>query len=68
MSWSPDGRRLASGSYDNTIGIWNATTGELEQTLEGHTGEVYSVNWSPDGRHLASGSRDKTIRIWKVTP
>ena len=64
VSFSPDGRTLASGSSDDTVRLWDAVTGEHKQTLTGHTGEVTSVSFSPDGRTLASGSRDKTIRLW----
>ncbi|BAZ87911.1 trypsin-like peptidase domain-containing protein [Dolichospermum compactum] len=68
---SPDGRTLASGSYDNTIKIWNLATGKLIRTLSGHSRSVVSrsvesVAISPDGRTLASGSRDKTIKIWNL--
>jgi len=64
VTFSPNGRRLASGSYDETVRIWDAETGALQQTLEGHTSPVYSVTFSPNGRQLASSSQDKTVRIW----
>ncbi|KAJ5656157.1 hypothetical protein N7507_008107 [Penicillium longicatenatum] len=59
---SQDGR-LASGSYDKTIRIWDPATGQCTSTLEGHSDSVTSIARSQGGR-LASGSYDKTIRIW----
>ncbi|WP_427162719.1 trypsin-like peptidase domain-containing protein [Aliinostoc sp. HNIBRCY26] len=66
VAFSPDGRTLASGSWDKTIKIWNIATGQEIRTLNGHSQGVYSVAFSPDGRTLASGSWDKTIKIWNI--
>jgi WD40 repeat protein len=55
---------LASGSYDNTIKLWDARTGSVLQTLEGHSDWVRSVAFSHDSQMLASGSNDKTIKLW----
>ncbi|MBI1747642.1 MAG: hypothetical protein HYR55_13810 [Acidobacteria bacterium] len=60
--------RLASGSYDNTIKLWNAETWALIRTLTGHAGWVNSVAWSPEGCPLASGSEDGSVRLWSSPP
>ena len=52
VSWSPDRRRLATGSGDKTAKIWEATTGQELLTLSGHQGKVSSVAWSPGGQRL----------------
>jgi WD40 repeat protein/predicted Ser/Thr protein kinase len=64
LCFSPDGTRIATGSADTTIKIWNALTGEEFSTLEGHSGSVEAVTFSPDGLRIASGGDDQTIRIW----
>ena len=64
VAYSPDGRRIVSGSDDKTIKIWDANTGECLKTLEGHLGFVCSVAYSPDGTKIICGSGDNTIKIW----
>ena len=64
VAFSPDGQTLASASWDNTIRLWNSSTGAPLNTLTGHTHWVHSVAFSPDGNTLASGSSDSTIRLW----
>jgi WD40 repeat protein len=53
-----------SGSYDNTVRIWDAISGTVQHTLEGHTRPVTSVDFSSDGLRIVSGSWDNTVRIW----
>jgi WD40 repeat protein len=57
-------RRLASSSNHETVRIWDAETGTLQHTLDGHTARVNSIAFSHDGRQLASSSYDETVRIW----
>jgi hypothetical protein len=65
VAFSPDGKRLVSGSKDQTVRLWDAQTGQpLGQPLQGHTDEVLSVAFSPDGKRLVSGSEDQTVRLW----
>ncbi|UKZ72431.1 hypothetical protein TrVFT333_000060 [Trichoderma virens FT-333] len=64
VAFSPNGQRLASGSRDHTIRVWDASSGACLRTLEGHSGWVSSVVFSPDGQRLASGSHDNTVRVW----
>lgn len=64
LHFSPDGRRLASASWDDTVRIWNVADGKRLATLAGHADWVFAVRFSPDGRVVASGSKDGTIRLW----
>jgi WD40 repeat protein len=66
VTFSPDGAKLACGSIDGKIRVWNAVTQRLLHKLEGHTQVVFSVAFSPNGLHIASGSLDQTIRIWNA--
>ena len=64
VAFSPDGKRLASASYDKTIKLWNLAAGTELLTLKGHSDVVWFVAFSPDGKRLASGSSDKTVKLW----
>ena len=67
VAFSPNGNKLASGSSDNTIRLWDVASGQPLRALEGHQDAVSCVAFSPDGKHIASGSLDGTIRLWDVT-
>ncbi|MGH8887347.1 MAG: CHAT domain-containing protein [Egibacteraceae bacterium] len=65
VTFSPDGRWLATASDDMTARIWDVVTGR-EHVKVTHDGGVPSVAFSPDGRWLATASDDMTARIWDV--
>ncbi|KYC40485.1 hypothetical protein WA1_25520 [Scytonema hofmannii PCC 7110] len=64
--FSPDGRTIASSSADQTIRLWDVSTGQCLKVLKGHTGTVTRAIFSPDGHLLASSSYDRTIKLWDV--
>jgi len=65
VAWSPDAKRLASVWNDDSVKVWDVSTGRW-QTLIGHTGPVRVVAWSADGKRLASASMDGTVRVWQT--
>jgi WD40 repeat protein len=67
VSFSPDGKRIVSGSFDRTVKVWDAQTGEELLTLKGHSGNVRSVSFSPDGKRIVSGSSDETVKVWDIS-
>ena len=66
VAYSPDGTKIISSSYDKTIKIWDANTGQCLKTLEGHSHFVNSVAYSPDGTKIISGSDDENVKIWGI--
>ena len=67
LSFSPDGKTLASGHSDGNIRFWSVDTGELLQTVAAHVSGIEKISFHPDGKTLASSGRlDGTIQIWDV--
>ena len=65
VCFSPDSKKIASGSSDQTIRIWDSHKGNLLiGPLIGHTNSVTSIAFSGDGAYIASGSHDCTVRVW----
>ncbi len=71
LSFSPDGKKLASAGGDfessNELVVWEVTSQKALMSAQGHTDIISSVAFSPDGAWLATGSWDKTIKLWKMT-
>jgi WD40 repeat protein len=65
ITFNPDGKLLASASFDQTAKLWSVQ-GELLYTLEEHEGSVNGLAFSPDGQTLASASADGTVKLWNL--
>lgn len=69
VAFSPDGKRIVSGSLDGTLRIWDAATGKLiGQPLNDEFTLVDSLAFSPDGKRIVTGDVDGTLRLWDATP
>ena len=64
-AYSPDGRRVVSGSQDGTLKVWDTRTAKPISTLAGHDHMVFAAAFSPDGGRIVSGGRgDEKLRVW----
>jgi WD40 repeat protein len=66
LSFSPDGKQLATAERDHSVRLWSTRTGTSERTLKGHTKRIVALRFSPDGRLLLTGSKDWTARLWDL--
>ena len=67
LSFSPDGKLLAFGSWDNTVKLWNWNLDcKAIETVITHGARVQDVSFSPDGKMIASASSDNTIKLWTL--
>lgn len=65
VTWSPDGKFLATGCYDGKARIWN-NRGKLITRLQEHNGPVFSLKWSKNGQYILSGSYDRRAIVWSA--
>jgi serine/threonine protein kinase len=67
VAWSSDSKRVASGSSDKTVQVWDASDGGHVFTYRGHSDVVSAVAWSPNGQRVASASHDGTVQVWDAS-
>lgn len=66
VTWSSDGKRLASASRDKTAKVFDLESGKRVVTFSGHSGSVNGVAFHPDGKQVYSTSDDKLLALWKI--
>jgi WD40 repeat protein len=64
ITFSPDGRTIATGSSDRLVKLWDVNTGRELRTLTGHQDSVGAIAFSPDSRIIATGANDHQIKLW----
>src|SRR5262245_43270939 len=66
LAFTPDGKTIATASYDRTVKLWDANGVVELRTLQDHSDAVYGVAFSPAGKLLATSSADRTVKVWEV--
>jgi WD40 repeat protein len=64
--FSLDGQCIVTASWDKTARVWNAASGQLLATLQGHTSSLLSAAFSPDGQRIVTAGFDKAARVLRV--
>ena len=66
-SFSHNDRRIVTGSDGLSATVWDATTGEKQMTLSGHSAQILAAVFSPDDSRILTGSADYTAKLWDST-
>jgi WD40 repeat protein len=65
-AFSADGRRILTGSWDQTAKLWETVTGQELLTFKAHTGPIMKARFSPDGQRIATASFDGLAKLWDI--
>jgi WD40 repeat protein len=68
VEFDHDGTKVVTAAHDNRAALWDAQTGKLIATLEGHEKSVEMAEFSPDGRFILTASLDGTAKVWPAGP
>jgi len=66
LTFTPDGKRLASAGWDQVINFWDVDAGKVASKIVAHDRSVLSIAFSPNGAKIASGGIDQAIRVWDL--